>query len=767
MDPVTHMIAGALAAQVAAPDEHRLAFGLVGAGAAAVPDLDFILDLAPKRLFRRSLGEQMHRGLSHSLIALPLIALVAAAAGTVVFQVAFTTLFEACVLALISHLVLDFIVCSSGLKLFAPFYHKRFGVPLLLGVDLMSRTTQCARKSFLVCSRCALNTTVHSPVAYGFVIGFVAALIVPRQADLVAIMTFSGIGSYIVVVALCRNHGKRLTMRETVSDPPNRIGVYPKTWSGFSWHVVAAYPDRYGFFQVRLGKLQKIGDWSLSPESDLIVQSRATDSVQSFLHEAMWPYAKEERVNGGHLVVWTDLAYAFYANDSLYSARVCFDSARRVSAESFQKNSHQHATMAPSDNPSLEREAAAVLADTLAAALHLPGERERHRCQLARAICMAQEVVDNAKRGPEDSATVAAALFTLVKAHAARAQDARHGVGQLSQGSQRAPTRDDCDDGWRRVEAIAKVAEVAAIEATCLATQANTKAALKVARSAEAAAMDARRIVDQRNHAYTFHASPGFSFGEGWYVAAAATVAEVSIQVEPGKPQTAQAEQFLRDAGLGKRLVPYRSRPRSNKHLPEIIERAFRTAPNDAQRKLRAAFLGDAPIPKAIVDWCDGTLAAVPKGKKVLLWLRYAAYHPMRNTSYLELVQLVEQILALGLVPILIGDALRDGEAPLGTVDMTLFWKRPLFQGVNMRRAQLQLFEHLKGAHGLVGQVGVTTAGMDGPALMGLPTMYLTQEPNVRLGRWVGAVPGYQEIVRDDTSLMRISRTLEQWACPS
>jgi hypothetical protein len=81
-----------------------------------------------------------------------------------------------------------------------------------------------------------------------------------------------------------------------------------------------------------------------------------------------------------------------------------------------------------------------------------------------------------------------------------------------------------------------------------------------------------------------------------------------------------------------------------------------------------------------------------------------------------------------------------------------------------MRRAQLQLFEHLKRAHGLVGQLGVTTAGMDGPALMGLPTMYLTDEPNVRLGKWVGAIPGYQEIVRDGDYLGRISETLRRWA---
>ena len=81
-----------------------------------------------------------------------------------------------------------------------------------------------------------------------------------------------------------------------------------------------------------------------------------------------------------------------------------------------------------------------------------------------------------------------------------------------------------------------------------------------------------------------------------------------------------------------------------------------------------------------------------------------------------------------------------------------------------MRRAQLQLFEYMRQAHGVVGQVGVTTAGMDGPALMGLPTMYLTQEPNARLGSWVGAVPGYEEVVRRLGYLEHISHTLCTWS---
>ena len=396
-----------------------------------------------------------------------------------------------------------------------------------------------------------------------------------------------------------------------------------------------------------------------------------------------------------------------------------------------------------------------MLAEALApaTALHLPGARDRHRRQLDLAIDLASRVLAAAEA---DAEAMASARSTLVKAHAARARDARHGAGQLSLGAQRAPTCDACDDGWQRVEAIVAVAEAAALAATRLAAELDDGEAWKSARAADAAARDARRIVDERNHAYTFHADPGFSFGEGWYLAAAAVLAGVAIQIEPGKPQTTQAERFLRDAGLGARLEPYRSRPRASKHLPEIVARAFRTDPLAAQRKLRAALLGDAPIPQGILDWADRRLDGAPAGSKALLWVRHGAHHPTRNTRYPELAELARRALAEGLGPVLVGDALRDGQVPAGAVDMTLFWKEPLFQGDDMRRAQLQLIEHLKRAHGVVGQLGVTTAGMDGPALMDLPTMYLTDAPNVRLGTWVGAVPGYQEVVRGEGTLDRI-----------
>lgn len=360
----------------------------------------------------------------------------------------------------------------------------------------------------------------------------------------------------------------------------------------------------------------------------------------------------------------------------------------------------------------------------------------------------------------------------LAKAHAARAEDARHGAGQISLSAQRAPTVLACDDGWARAAAIAAGAEASSFAAVAIAdaiereapSSSSARAARAAARRAEAAASQARALIAARNDAYTFHADPGFSFGEGWHVAAAAVLAGVAIQVEPDKPATSQALRFLRDAGLGAQLQAYRPRPRAMKQTTELVARAFRADPRAAQRRLRAAFLGDAPIAGAVADWADRRLAGAPDAPKVVLWVRDGTHHRHRNTAPAELAGLARCARAAGLVPVFVGEAFAAHDVGEGAVDLTLLRREPVFSGEDGRRAQLQLFEHLRERHGVVGQIGVTTAGMDGAALMGLPTMFLTDAPNVRLRAWVSAVPGYEEIVRDAESMARVERALRAWA---
>ena len=101
----------------------------------------------------------------------------------------------------------------------------------------------------------------------------------------------------------------------------------------------------------------------------------------------------------------------------------------------------------------LEREAARCLGEALELVVHLRGRepRERHRRLLEHAIDQAERALAAAECG-----TRRRARSILARAHAARAEDALHGAGQLSLSAQRAPTLDACDEGWRRVERIKK-----------------------------------------------------------------------------------------------------------------------------------------------------------------------------------------------------------------------------------------------------------------------------------------------------------------------
>ena len=278
-------------------------------------------------------------------------------------------------------------------------------------------------------------------------------------------------------------------------------------------------------------------------------------------------------------------------------------------------------------------------------------------------------------------------------------------------------------------------------------------------------------IIDARNHAYTFHTDPGFSFGEGWYLAAAAALDEgVAVQIEPGKSQTPQAERFLCDC-----------RPECSADFVSPAPTCEQASPGDRGSKpsapthsppsggSRAAFLGDAPIPRSrsSIGPIGRMASASLKRNKVLLWVRRGAHHPTTEHERPQSSSTSSRRALAARARTRPRRRRRPSTAQRSDGRCghhALAGRSPSSRAPRCDAAQLQLFEHLKRAHALVGQLGVTTAGMDGPALMGLETMYLTAAPNVRMCEWVGSIPGYQEVVRSEGYLERISDTLRRWA---
>lgn len=136
MDTLTHALSGALAARATAPAAlplravpRRVAAGFF---ACAAPDLDFVIGfLGPVEYL------QFHRGVTHSLLMLPLWALVLAWLFAKLLREpgGWRALYGVCALALAAHIVGD-VITSFGTMLFAPLSSWRASLGTTFIIDL-------------------------------------------------------------------------------------------------------------------------------------------------------------------------------------------------------------------------------------------------------------------------------------------------------------------------------------------------------------------------------------------------------------------------------------------------------------------------------------------------------------------------------------------------------------------------------------------------------------------------------------------------------
>ncbi|MFY0566567.1 hypothetical protein ACN28E_22400 [Archangium lansingense] len=164
-------------------------------------------------------------------------------------------------------------------------------------------------------------------------------------------------------------------------------------------------------------------------------------------------------------------------------------------------------------------------------------------------------------------------------------------------------------------------------------------------------------------------------------------------------------------------------------------------------------FLENDPARKKLLD---------PYRPRVLLWVRINKRKP-KATAHLELdtsVQGVRQIVQriveanakrreVGLPEwtiALTGDRL-DLSQPKNKllkdhcVDLMEFWKAPGWNEAWGRRGQLTLFAFLYGRNAQMVNLGMRSGGLEGPALIGIPTVYMEETDNPqqdRMKKWVG-----------------------------
>jgi len=212
VDPVTHVAAGLLISQLV-PTPSRFWGAMAGIAFGLMPDVDYFLLWLDRLTFIRH-----HRGFTHSLVAIPLLALFGAAVNAAIGgKDWFRPFFIMGLAVLASHLVLD-LATSYGTQILSPFTRRKFTLDWLFIID---------------------------PYLTGILlVGAAAALASPGWGRKAGAVCLAGATAYFLVCGLYHRQAQSVA-QEVFKDqnPQERIAALPQPFSCRRWQLLAAGPD--------------------------------------------------------------------------------------------------------------------------------------------------------------------------------------------------------------------------------------------------------------------------------------------------------------------------------------------------------------------------------------------------------------------------------------------------------------------------------------------------------------------------------------------
>ncbi|MEW6387384.1 MAG: metal-dependent hydrolase [Thermodesulfobacteriota bacterium] len=229
MDPITHVTTGLVISQLL-PLPSRWLGALAGVIFALLPDLDYFLVFQDRLAFIRH-----HRGFTHSLMAMPLFALLGASVGRMLGGPRwFRPLFYLGLAVLASHLLLD-LATSYGTQIFNPLSRRKLALDWIFIID---------------------------PYLTGILLlGTVAALLSAGWGRQVAAVCLTLAGAYLALCGLY--HHQALNLARQVFGPDKsgavKVAALPQPFSCRRWQLLAAGPEGIRQTFVQLPYLSFLG----------------------------------------------------------------------------------------------------------------------------------------------------------------------------------------------------------------------------------------------------------------------------------------------------------------------------------------------------------------------------------------------------------------------------------------------------------------------------------------------------------------------------
>jgi inner membrane protein len=286
MDTLTHALSGALLARATAPaqvDEKTLPLRrrlLVGFFAAAAPDLDFVISyVGPIEYLLH------HRGVTHSLILLPLWAfLLARLCGVMWGDRPWKAYFGVIAMSLGIHIAGDWIT-SFGTIVFAPFSDARYGIGTTFIIDLWFS---------------------------GIILAGLVAAAIWRKSPVPAIAGLAALCGYVAFQGIVQQRaiewGEAYAREAGLKQA--QVDAQPRPVSPFNWLVIVNSGDEVRYSLVNLVRRE-----ARRPPADAGFIARL-DAVYLPLAEAQWVHATRFGTSDAERAIareaWSQPQLAFY-----------------------------------------------------------------------------------------------------------------------------------------------------------------------------------------------------------------------------------------------------------------------------------------------------------------------------------------------------------------------------------------------------------------------------------------------------------------------
>jgi inner membrane protein len=286
VDTFTHALSGVLLARATAPKENGTTLPLrrrllLGFLAAAAPDLDFVVGYLGQISYLEN-----HRGITHSLILLPLWAFLLAKLCSIIWRRdrPWQAYFGIIAMGIGLHIAGDWIT-SYGTMVFAPFSDTRYGIATTFIIDLWFTGIIAAG---LLASWVWRKTPVPAIAGLAVLCGYVAFQGLQQQR----------------AIEWGEAYAKSAGLGEAV------VTAQPRPVSPFNWLVIVRSGEEVRYSLVNLVRREPL---AMTPDAGFV---RRLDSVYLPLAQAQWVHGTRFGVSEAERAIareaWSRPQFGFY-----------------------------------------------------------------------------------------------------------------------------------------------------------------------------------------------------------------------------------------------------------------------------------------------------------------------------------------------------------------------------------------------------------------------------------------------------------------------